>query len=331
MPKSEKQKAKILLVAKYLFEYTDEDHSASASEILDYLENTHGIEAEEHSIYRDIAVLRNEFGLVIDGGRGKKYRLLSRQIKYEDLHMIIECIYASRFLTEKQVAQYIEALTGLCSDYQKKNIEKETYLGDRTRPQKSSVPKSAATIRTAIKEDKKISFKYLKASVDNVRNTVSRRNNAGYTVSPFCLLVNEGNSYLLGYSDRDEKILTYRVDRMKSVKPLEARRRGKEVFRSIDIGTYTKRVFGMYYGESQRVEMEFDDSLLDAVVDRLGVSGVIYKRTEGKNFIANAVIAVSPQFFAWIFGFGAKAKIIGPSSTVEEMKEFLKTVNAVYE
>lgn len=87
----------------------------------------------------------------------------------------------------------------------------------------------------------------------------------------------------------------------------------------------------MYYGESQRVEMEFDDSLLDAVVDRLGVSGVIYKRTEGKKIIANAVIAVSPQFFAWIFGFGAKAKIIGPSSTVEEMKEFLKTVNAVYE
>ena len=89
MPKSEKQKIKILLVAKCLWELTDESHGVSAAKILDYLENTCGITAEEHSIYRDIAVLREDFGLDIDGGRGKKeYSLKSRQISFEDLRIL---------------------------------------------------------------------------------------------------------------------------------------------------------------------------------------------------------------------------------------------------
>ena len=60
MPKSEKQKAKILLIARYLWEQTDENHGVSSADIRDYLEDN-GIETEEHSIYRDIAALRDEF------------------------------------------------------------------------------------------------------------------------------------------------------------------------------------------------------------------------------------------------------------------------------
>ncbi len=50
-----------------------------------------------------------------------------------------------------------------------------------------------------------------------------------------------------------------------------------------------------------------------------------------KHFSVNAEIEVSPQFFAWVFDFGDKARIKGPLPVVEEMKEFLKTVSAVYE
>ncbi len=330
MPKSEKQKLKTLYVARCLWEQTDENHGVSASDILSYLENTCGIIAEEHSIYRDIATLREDFGLDIDGGRGKKYSLKSRQIQFEDLRMIIECIYSARFLSEEQTAHYVEIVKSLCSKYQKEILEKETYAGDRSRTQRADVPKSAAVIRRAIKEDKKVYFRYLKASVDNVRKTVTRRNNAGYSVSPYSLFVNDGNYYLLGYSDRDRKILTYRVDRMKAVKCTDERRVGRTEFKKTDISTFTRRVFGMYRGERQHVEVVIDKGLLDTVVDRLGVTGVVYDETKDKKVIVKTEVEVSPQFYSWVFGFGADAEIINPPTVVDGMKEYIKTVAAVY-
>lgn len=90
-------------------------------------------------------------------------------------------------------------------------------------------------------------------------------------------------------------------------------------------------VKAQYNGESQRVVMEFDNTLLDTVVDRLGADDVIY-HSEGKDrFVVNAEIEVSPQFFAWVFGLGKGAKIISPASAVEGMKKHLAEVMAAYE
>ena len=42
-------------------------------------------------------------------------------------------------------------------------------------------------------------------------------------------------------------------------------------------------------------------------------------------------IAVSDQFFAWIFGFGKKAKIIEPSDVVNSFRTYLNDVKAIYD
>ena len=52
MPKSENQKFKALFVAKYLQEYSDENHAVSATDIIDYLSEECGIMADRRSIYR---------------------------------------------------------------------------------------------------------------------------------------------------------------------------------------------------------------------------------------------------------------------------------------
>ena len=70
MPKSENQKLKTLYVAKFFLENSDENHAITASDIVDYLREECSIEAERRSIYRDIAILRDEFGMDIDGGQG---------------------------------------------------------------------------------------------------------------------------------------------------------------------------------------------------------------------------------------------------------------------
>lgn len=94
MAKSENQKVKTLYVAKYFLENSDENHSVTAGDVVDYLKAECGIEAERRAIYRDIAALRDVFGMDIEGGQGGKYRLLSRQFEFDDLRLLAECVHA---------------------------------------------------------------------------------------------------------------------------------------------------------------------------------------------------------------------------------------------
>ena len=65
----ENQKLKTLYVAKYFLDHSDENHPAVTKDIVDYLKDEYGIITERRSIYRDIAVLRDDFGMDIVGDR----------------------------------------------------------------------------------------------------------------------------------------------------------------------------------------------------------------------------------------------------------------------
>lgn len=64
----------------------------------------------------------------------------------------------------------------------------------------------------------KITFKYLKYTLQNKGEQVERRKGATYKVSPYKLLINEGNYYLLAFDDKAQDMRTYRIDRMKESK-----------------------------------------------------------------------------------------------------------------
>ena len=98
MAKSENQKVKTLFVAKYFLENSDENHPITAGDIVDYLKEECGIVAERRAIYRDIAALRDVYGMDIDGGQGGRYRLLSRQFEFDDLRLLAECVHAAKFI-----------------------------------------------------------------------------------------------------------------------------------------------------------------------------------------------------------------------------------------
>ena len=58
---------------------------------------------------------------------------------------------------------------------------------------------------------------------------VTRRHGEKYIVSPYKLLINDGNYYLLAYSDHFKDMRTHRVDRTKGVKREGIPRKGKDV------------------------------------------------------------------------------------------------------
>ena len=47
-------------------------------------------------------------------------------------------------------------------------------------------------------------------------------------------------------------------------------------------------------------------------------------------FTVTASVVPSPQFFAWISGFGAEARILGPEHIVKQMREHIDGIAALY-
>ena len=133
MAKSENQKVKTLYVAKYFLENSDENHPVTAGDVVDYLKDECGIEAERRAIYRDIAALRDVFGMDIEGGQGGKYRLLSRQFEFDDLRLLAECVHAAKFISARQAKDLVDTLGEFCSTYQAEQLQREVFLCDRVK------------------------------------------------------------------------------------------------------------------------------------------------------------------------------------------------------
>lgn len=339
MPRPEGQKLRVLYVAKFFLEYSDENHYVTSKDILDYLEEEHDIFTDRRTIYRDIAVLRDGLGFDIEGGQGGRYRLVSRDFELDDLRILAECVYAAKFISEPKAKELVEALSGLCSSYQAEELQSETFLTDRVKSTQKGTLNIIATIRSAMATKcdgkphtpQKISFHYLHYTIQDKNTPVPRWGGRRFVVSPYKLLINDGNYYLLAYADNVKTMRTYRIDRMKDVQLERSPRVGQSEYDKIDMATYVKRTLFMIPGEPSRVSILFDNSLLDTVIDRFGTGADVFYRPEGdKHFVVSIDVNVTDQFFGWLCGFGTKAKILGPENVQLIFSFFLDKIREKY-
>jgi hypothetical protein len=107
---------------------------------------------------------------------------------------------------------------------------------------------------------------------------------------------------------------------MTHIKVLDEKREGHEAFRQFNIAHYTNTLFGMYAGDETRVTIEAENRLVSVFIDRFG-KDIIIAPADDDHFCTTVTVAVSKQFFGWIFGLGEGAKIVGPQSVVDEMNE----------
>lgn len=159
---------------------------------------------------------------------------------------------------------------------------------------------------------------------------MERKAGSRYKVSPFQLLINDGNYYLIAYADYAQEIRTYRVDRIKDIRFTGEPRDGDEEFKQIDVKSYAYRVFSMMRGEPKLVQMRFANFLLDAVVDRFGTKYVQYAKEDEEHFTVTAKIEISDQFYGWLLGFGDNAELIYPDDLIEKFRAYLDKIREMY-
>ena len=362
--KKENQKLTAYILLQYFLKYTDERHPAQMQDILTYLNEDRGISAERRLVYRGITeinkvlyMLDNDCSIegaeeamedeseryIVNENNRSGYYLCRRpyNIEPDDVRLLAECVYNARFINEDKADELMEIVGGLVSQWDAEDIKHDAFVVDRVKTDSKTMLKNVGTINYAMRRGtaadphtpEKITFNYQKRSIDDVTQTIDRRKGERYKVSPFRLLINEGNYYLLAFDDKSQEMRTYRVDRMKSVRAIGEPRDAEDEFRLIaqDFENYTQRVFGMFGGKRVRVTLRFINPLLDTVIDRFGTKGLHYNKADESHFTVDPEVEISDQFFSWLCGFGKKVKIVGPEFVITGFKDFINRIAIIYE
>jgi len=327
MAKSANQKMKLLYLMRILLEKTDESHPMSVPEMITELA-LYDISAERKSIYDDIEALRL-FGLDIvqTKSRTTGYYVASREFELPELKLLVDSVQSSKFITQKKTLSLIKKIESLASVYDAQLLQRQVYVRNRVKSMNESVYYNVDEISFAITSDKQIQFKYFEYDVS--KNRRYRHDGAFYTASPFALLWDDQNYYMLAFDAEAGILKHYRVDKMAEITALEISREGKEEFEKVDMSAYSQKVFGMFRGNQTHVRMRFANHLAGAVVDRFGKDIMLVPENDAF-FTVTAEIAVSGQFFAWIFGFGTECEILSPENVRAQMKEYTKNVLDMY-
>lgn len=327
MAKSEKQKQKLLYIAKYLMEQTDESHAVSTPKLIEYLASE-GIKAERKSIYNDIDTL-NEFGMDIirsDAHRGG-YMLASRPFELAEVKLLIDLVQSSRFITEKKSRELIRKLETLVSCHDAKGMQRQVQVVGRSKASNETIYYNVDMVHTAISRNVQIRFHYFEWDAD--KKMKLRRDGAFYEVSPWKLTWDDENYYLMAFDAGAGVMKHYRVDKMLDVELTDQERLGKDRYEKIDIAAYAKKTFGMFAGEEKTIRLRCDKALTGVIVDEFGAE-VAIRRDEEDKILARMDVAVSPQFFGWLAGLGDRVEILAPEDVKEDYKNYLRQIIALY-
>lgn len=328
MPQSENQRLKLLYLLDILSKETDDDHGLTIKEIAAKL-NTHDITADRKTLYTDFETLRR-YGvdiIAIKEGRDTYYHVGSRAFELPELKLLVDSVQSAKFLSEHKSRELIKKIESLGSRYNEKHLQRQVTISGRIKTMNESIYYNVDILHEAIGANKQVTFRYYQWNTS--KEMEFRKNGSWYNVSPWGLMWDDENYYLVAFDDEDQKIKHYRVDKMVNLRTLEQERLGVEAFRAFDLPKYTKSLFGMFGGESTKVTLEGRNELIGVVIDRFGKDIPITKKDES-HFYAQVNVAISRQFLGWVFAIGDGLKITAPESVVEQMREEISRLQNDY-
>ena len=316
IPKTNKNRS--FLLYQYLYKNTDEAHTITINEMSAFLKKQ-DIIADRKTIASDIIALINSgIDIVCNKSRQNQYFIGSRDLELPELKMLVDAVQAAKFITPKKSKALIKKLTAMASPYQSDELNRQLYIDGRIKTTNENVYYIVDLLYTAINEKKQVAFKYYEYTPE--KKIAFKHNGQIYVLSPYDLVWSNDSYYVFGYSESHDKVVKFRVDRM--YKPSITANTAVAKPEDYNISDFCKHVFMMYDAETCTVELLCENSLMKAIIDRFG-DQVKTQVMDCGHFKATVEVSCSPTFFAWIFTYAGKIRILSPQSVVESYREHL--------
>ena len=320
MPKSPNQKTKLLHLYQIMLHQTDEDHPITVAQMIEQLAR-YDIKAERKSIYDDLEALRL-FGLDIQCRRGKTpgWFVGERDFELPEVKLLMDAVQSSRFITQKKSDALIRKLESLASVHQAGQLQRQVYVSGRIKVMNESIYYNVDKLHTAIAGQKAITFRYF--DYDIHRQKVFRQEGGRYIVSPYGLIWNSENYYLVAFDHAHQEMRHYRVAKMTEIVVTGLPREGRKQYPDFQLAQYGQKHFGMYSGREITVTLRGRREKAGLVWDRFGQDVILVPDGE-EHFTVTIPVVMSPQFFGWLMGLDGSLTLVAPAEAVRAYRDKL--------
>ncbi len=182
------------------------------------------------------------------------------------------------------------------------------------------------TLSRAILEDSKVEFEYLVWGKNKKLVTKGAKKRL---LSPWALIWQDQNYYLMAYDTDASKMKHFRVDKMRHVNMTGIQRDGRKDFEKIDMSSYVEETFSMYGGRLETVTLDLPEDLIGIAYDRFGTD-VSQRPGNPGRILVRTKCYVSATFYGWLSGLGGDVLIAGPDNIRDEYRDYLKSIIEKY-
>ena len=319
-------KLRPLYLLKILKERTDEDHTLTTAQLCQILEEEYGIKTFRTTIKTDIEVLqRAGYSIQVARSTQNLYNYIERELDTPEIKILIDAVMSSKFITRSKSEQLVAKMTELAGPHRAKELKRNLVVDGRIKADNEQAYLIVDAINEAINKKKKIKFQKVEYNVKKER--VLHHGGENYSFSPYSLVWDGDYYYVVGYSDKYKSIGSHRVDKIFK-RPEILEEPAVPPTAGFNINEYINTMFRMYNAPRQEIELQVDNGLMDAIIDKFGPDVTTYA-CDQHSFRVVATVAVGTVFFNWIFGFGNKIKIKAPESVKEEFnRRVLEVIEA---
>lgn len=308
-----------MLILDILKEYSDEEHHLTQQEIIRILKSRYGMECDRRSVKNNIEYL-NDLGIEISMEDG--YWLMHRDFENAELQLLIDSVLYSKMLSKKQTKVLIDKICSMGNKYFRNTMSRVSSVSDMSYLNNKQMLYTLDTVNEAIAKGKKISGVYHSYKVEDGRLQKKRYKEAIW--SPYQIVLNNGNYYLVGNLDNGNSITTTRMDKLENVKILDEKAKPREQFKEFENGIsnsdYIRGNKRMLGGPQRYVKLLTGEWMLNEIIDWVGTDIQVHKTdVEGKievSFRANDM-----ALFFWALQYGPFIEIIEPATMREELAD----------
>lgn len=149
-------------------------------------------------------------------------------------------------------------------------------------------------------------------------------------VYPLTLLWHRGSLYLLAHAREDDKVKTYKVDRVSEVDVTSLKFNFPDEF---DAQQFLSSSFGIMSsaGATQRVRVRFSSTVARYVTERKWHPSQQLKKQRDGSLTAEFELVDLHELKAWLLSFAQHAEVLEPESLRIEMRETIQAMQQMYQ
>ncbi len=318
----------ILYILNVLKKYSDEEHMLTSVDIQEKVKELYNVEIDPRTIRRNINLLKEklEYDISTRQENGKGYYISKNpetDFEQGEIRAIIDNFSYASYIVPSIAKSIIQKCKNMQNIYENDKLKDYQIYSKDNKTHNMEVIKNIEDIEEAIQKKCKIKFEYWKYGLKNKLEQVIVSNP---TVSPYAIVYDNQEFYLIAVKDGQTNFYYYRLDRIKNIQILSQKIEVKKSKKEIQ--EFAESTVEMFGGKKEEIEANVSIILLDAVLDQFGRNITIIKKDE--NEFKLIVDTNTIGFKMWAMRNIDLVEVIKPIKLRKEMQEVVEKATKRY-